>query len=178
MICSAWTADSELKLWSLIAQSPPGVRWISRLGKCRASICSASSSSISRPLASGANLSFQPEQIRELALLLNGEQLTRLDTTECCRRTEGWIAGIKLALLDYAAVDPSDALNHDVVSYLQSAAWESLSEALREALLATCICNRFCAELMDALTGAAGAARLLEQLERQQLFPAAAGKHR
>jgi LuxR family maltose regulon positive regulatory protein len=45
-----------------------------------------------------------------------------------------------------------------------------LSDPLRDALLATSIADRFCAELADALLSAPGSARLLDEMDRQQLF--------
>lgn len=172
-------ADSECRLWSLIVQSAPSVRWI--LATRRTPRFDLQRFKLIDQLTwlSGADLSFRPEQISELALLLNGSELAPLTAAEFGRRTEGWIAGVKLALLDHAEADTTDALNHDVVSYLHSAAWEPLSDPLRGALLATCVANRFCAEFADALLGAAGSARLLEELERQQLFlQPLDGKHR
>jgi LuxR family maltose regulon positive regulatory protein len=172
-------ADCELKLWSLIAQSAPCVRWIVATRQTPRFDLQRLKLIDQLTLLNGADLSFQPEQVAKLALLLNGAELPPLAAVECCRRTEGWIAGVKLALLDHADGEVSDALNHDVAAYLNSAAWESLSEPLRHALLATSVANRFCAELADALLGAPGSGRLLEELERQQLFMQPLdGKHR
>jgi LuxR family maltose regulon positive regulatory protein len=163
-------ADSEHKLWSLIAQSAPCVRWIIATRQTPRFDLQRLKLVDQLTLLNAADLSFQPEQVAELALLLNGKALPPFAATECCRRAEGWIAGVKLALLDHAEPAAGDALNYDVTAYLNSAAWESLSESLRDALLATCIANRFCAELADALLAASGSARLLDEMERLQLF--------
>jgi LuxR family transcriptional regulator, maltose regulon positive regulatory protein len=160
-------ADGESRLWSLIAQSAPCVRWIIATRRTPRFDLQRLKLVDELTLLNGADLSFAPEQIGELALLLNGQALAPLAIIECARRTEGWIAGVKLMLLDGAG---ADALNHDIAAYLNSAGWESLSDELRDALLATCLPSRFCAELTDALLGAPGSGRLLEEVERLQLF--------
>lgn len=160
-------ADTERQLWSLIAQSAPGVRWIIATRQTPRFDLQRLKLVDQLTLLDGADLSFQPEQVGELALLLNGQELSPLVAAECCRRTEGWIAGVKLALVDHAEHDP---LNHGVTAYLEYAAWDSLSEPQREVLLATCIPNRFCAELADALLSTHGCARTLDELESLQLF--------
>ena len=162
-------AESEHKLWSLIAQSSPCVRWIIATRQTPRFDLQRLKLIDQLTLLDGADLSFQPEQVAGLALLLNGKELTPVAAAECCRRTEGWVAGVKLALLD-TQVGAGDVLNYDVASYLYSAAWELLNEPLRDALLATCIANRFCAELADALLDGSGSARLLDEMERLQLF--------
>jgi LuxR family maltose regulon positive regulatory protein len=164
------SADGEHSLWSLIAQSAPCVRWIVATRRTPRFDLQRLKLIDQLTLLNGADLGFQPEQVAELALLLNGKELPPLVATERCRRAEGWIAGVKLALLDRSESDVGAALNYDVTSYLDSAAWESLGESLRSALLATCIPNRFCAELADALLDAPGSARLLDEMERLQLF--------
>lgn len=172
-------AEAEHQLWSLIAQSAPGVRWIIATRRTPHFDLQRLKLIDQLTLLEGADLSFQSEQVAELAWLLNGQKLSPLVAAECCRRTEGWIAGVKLALLDHAGVETIDPLNHDVTAYFNHAAWESLSEPLRDTLLATCIPNRFCAELADALSGTQGSARLLDELERMQTFiQPLDGKHR
>jgi len=163
-------AESEHNLWLLIAQSSPSVRWIIATRQTPRFDLQRLKLIDQLTLLNGADLSFQPQQVAELALLLNGKDLLPLAATEYCRLTEGWIAGVKLALLDQAEADVGDVLNYDVTAYLDCAAWESLSGSLRDALLATCISNRFCAELADALLGVPGSARLLGEMERLQLF--------
>jgi LuxR family maltose regulon positive regulatory protein len=160
-------ADSEHELWSLIAQSAPCVRWIVATRQAPRFDLQRLKLIDQLTLLNGADLSFQPEQVVELASLLNGQELSLPAAVECCRRTEGWIAGVKLALLDRSQ---AEVLNYDVAAYLHSAAWELLSEPLREALLATSIADRFCADLADALLNASGSARWLEEMDRLQLF--------
>lgn len=172
-------AQSEHELWSLIAQSAPCVRWIIATRQTPHFDLQRLKLVDQLTVLNGTDLSFQPQQVAELALLLNGRVLPLPAATECCRRTEGWIAGVKFALLDHADGDVSDALNYDVTSYLHSAAWEALSEPLQDALLATSISNRFCADLTDALLAAPGSARSLDEMERLQLFVQPLdGKHR
>lgn len=172
-------ADSEHTLWSLIAQSAPCVRWIIATRQTPRFDLQRLKLVDQLTVLNGADLSFQPEQVAELAQMLNAKALLPQVAIEYCRRTEGWIAGVKLALLDHAEADLGDVLNYDVTAYLHSAAWEAVSEPLRNALLATCLSNRFCAELTDSLLGAPGSGRLLDEMERLQLFLRPLdGKHR
>ncbi|MET0535562.1 MAG: LuxR C-terminal-related transcriptional regulator [Steroidobacter sp.] len=163
-------ADIEHKLWSLIAQSAPCVRWIIATRRTPRFDLQRLKLSDQLTLLGGADLSFQPEQVSELAPLLNGHELSIAVAAEVCRRSEGWIAGIKLALLDHAGAEAIDPLNHDVMDYFHHAAWDSLGDDLQDVLLATCVPNRFCAELADVLLSTQGSARLLDELEHLQLF--------
>ena len=112
-------------------------------------------------------LRFQPEQICELAMLLQQRELSLSAATECCQLAEGWIAGVKLALLEAGG---AQGLTRDIAAYFTAAAWEELSAPLRELLLVSCLGDRFCGELCDALLGEIDAARSFDELERRQLF--------
>ncbi len=160
-------ADGEHSLLSLILQSSPNVRWV--LATRRVPRFDLQRLKLDEALTTldATDLAFQPEHICELASLLHGAPLSLQEAIECSRRTEGWIAGVKLSLLARTAVD---GLSHDVRTYLIAEAWQDLPNRLREFLLATCVPERFCAELAVALLRDDDAAALLDEVEELQLF--------
>jgi LuxR family maltose regulon positive regulatory protein len=116
----------------------------------------------------------------ETRALLNG--ILRLglevdDVARLQRRTEGWAAGLYLAALSlHGREDARDFIesfagdDRQIVDYLSSEVLAGQPAELRDFLLRTSILERFCGPLCDAVTGGAGAARVLEAVERQNLF--------
>jgi len=99
------------------------------------------------------------------------------DTAKLERRTEGWIAGLKLAALSMKArgdvrwfVDTFSGDNRYVADYLVEEVLQSEPEHIRRFLLGTAILDRLSGPLCDAVTGETGSQALLEQLERRNLF--------
>ncbi|HEY0682103.1 MAG TPA: LuxR C-terminal-related transcriptional regulator [Steroidobacter sp.] len=163
-------AEGERVLSSLILHSSPSVRWVLATRRVPRFDLQRLKLDDALTLLDAAELAFEPEHIRELAWLLRGAELSSSDATECCRRTEGWAAGVKLILLESGAAEGVEGLNHDISAYLAAAAWQEFSEPLREFLLATCVPERFCSELATNLLGSDTAARYLEEIEDLQLF--------
>lgn len=161
-------AEGERVLLSLILQSPPGVRWILATRRMPRFDLQRLKLDDALTLLDAADLAFQPEHICELSLVLRGTPLSRQEASECCQRTEGWIAGVKLTLLE--STERDYGLNHDISAYLKAEAWQDLPDRLRDFLLATCIPERFCAELAVALLEDDGATQSLDELEQLQLF--------
>jgi ATP/maltotriose-dependent transcriptional regulator MalT len=116
----------------------------------------------------------------ETRALLNG--ILRLglevdDVARLQRRTEGWAAGLYLAALSLRGrEDARDFIesfagdDRQIVDYLSSEVLAGQPAELRDFLVRTSILERFCGPLCDAVTGGAGAARVLEAVERQNLF--------
>ena len=93
------------------------------------------------------------------------------------RRTEGWIAGLKLAALSMKArgdvlgfVDEFSGNNRYVADYLVEEVLKSEPERIRRFLLATSILDRLNGSLCDAVIGDTESQALLEELERRNLF--------
>ncbi|WP_198683842.1 LuxR C-terminal-related transcriptional regulator [Peristeroidobacter agariperforans] len=170
-------ADGERVLLSLILHSSPSVRWILATRRVPRFDLQRLKLDDALTLLDAADLAFQPKQICELSLLLRGTPLSLQDATECAQRTEGWIAGVKLSLLESA--ERGDGLDHDISAYLKAAAWQDVPDRLRDFLLATCVPERFCGELAVALLKEDAATRCLDELEQLQLFVRALdGTHR
>jgi LuxR family maltose regulon positive regulatory protein len=110
---------------------------------------------------------------RALRLPLDAEKITTLET-----RTEGWIAGLQLAVLSMQSKQNVDSFveafsgsNRHVIDYLAEEVLAQQPEAMRDFLCQTSILDRFCAPLCDAVrkTGV-DSQTILEHLERQNLF--------
>lgn len=103
---------------------------------------------------------------------LTGEMITRLH-----ERTEGWAAGLYLAVLSMRGredvspfIESFAGSDRRIVDYLGA---EMLAEQPDEDLaflLATSALDRFCAPLCDAVTGGQGARAMLDRIERSNYF--------
>jgi ATP/maltotriose-dependent transcriptional regulator MalT len=92
-------------------------------------------------------------------------------------RTEGWPAGLYLAFLSIRGVsDPEAALaefggsSRHVVDYLTEVVLDSETDEHRSFLLETSILERMCVPLCDSVTGTRDSARVLDEIERANLF--------
>jgi LuxR family transcriptional regulator, maltose regulon positive regulatory protein len=122
-------------------------------------------------------LRFSPE---ETGQLLNG--LLDLDLPEphiqaLHGRTEGWVAALYLAALSIGQqadaarfIDEFSGDDRHVVDYLGSEVLGGLGGEVRDFLLCTAILDRLSAPLCDAVTGKRTARRLLQEIERSNLF--------
>jgi LuxR family transcriptional regulator, maltose regulon positive regulatory protein len=92
-------------------------------------------------------------------------------------RTEGWVAGLQLAGLslrgqpDVAGFVESFSGSHRyVLDFLTEEVLDRQPDEVRAFLLGTSVLDRLSGELCDAVTGRTGSQRLLEQVERSNLF--------
>jgi LuxR family transcriptional regulator, maltose regulon positive regulatory protein len=104
----------------------------------------------------------------ELALPMEQLQLLRAST-------EGWAAGLYLAglsLRERPARDGMEDLGYDrhLIGYLGDEVLAAQETHARAFLLDTCVLDRFCASLCDALRGDGASRRLLGEIERANLF--------
>jgi LuxR family transcriptional regulator, maltose regulon positive regulatory protein len=124
-----------------------------------------------------ADLQFTDE---EALALLNGSmglQLRVGDVQRLAERTEGWAAGLYLAGLSLRGrQDPSAFIaafhgdNRHIADYLGAEVLVRQPDTIRTFLLRTSILERLSGPLCDAVLEAEGSARLLEELERSNLF--------
>lgn len=104
-------------------------------------------------------------------------ELNSHDLETLLGRTEGWVAGLRLAGLSLQGRDnPSNLIqafagsNRFILDYLAEEVLERQEPELQTFLLQTSILERLCAPLCDALTGGTNAQTLLERLEKTNLF--------
>ena len=92
-------------------------------------------------------------------------------------RTEGWAAGLRLALISLAGRRDPDGFVQEfsgsertVAAYLMAEVLERHPAEVRELLLRTSILERVSGPLADFLTGGAGSERILQELEDANAF--------
>ncbi|MBM0106423.1 hypothetical protein JM946_16950 [Steroidobacter sp. S1-65] len=161
-------AEGERALSSLILRSSPSVRWVLATRRAPRFDLQRLKLDDALTLLDAAELAFQSEEISALAQLLHGTELSPTEATACARRTEGWIAGVKLSLLERG--ERVEGLNHDISAYFAAAAWQDLSAPLRAFLLVTSVPERFCGELACALLEDDTVACHLDEVASLQLF--------
>jgi LuxR family transcriptional regulator, maltose regulon positive regulatory protein len=105
-------------------------------------------------------------------LELRDDQVERL-----VERTEGWAAGLRLAALSLRSEPDADRFIADfagddraVADYLSGEVLAAQAPDVREFLLRTSIADHLCGSLADALTGAGGGARALDEMHHAGLF--------
>jgi LuxR family transcriptional regulator, maltose regulon positive regulatory protein len=96
-------------------------------------------------------------------------------------RTEGWVAGLRLAALSLVGHPDPEAFAAEfsgsermVAEYLLAEVLERQSDEVRQLLLRTSILERVNGPLADLLTGTTGGERILHDLEQVNAFVAAA----
>jgi len=115
-----------------------------------------------------------------MGLPLSAEQVAALQA-----RTEGWIAGLQLAALslqdreDVAGFITAFTGSHRyVVDYLVEEVLVRQPEDVQDFLLQTCILDRLCGPLCDAVRGRDDSQARLAQIERSNLFLVALDEER
>ena len=116
----------------------------------------------------------------ETAALLNGTMglaLAPADIRALQQRTEGWAAGLHLAGLSLRGrPEPSEFIrafagdDRQIVDYLLAEVLDGLPAEIRAFLLRTSVLDRLSGPLCDAVTGCEEAQRILEKMERSNLF--------
>jgi LuxR family transcriptional regulator, maltose regulon positive regulatory protein len=101
---------------------------------------------------------------------------------ELLRRTEGWMAGLRLAAMHARSEAPHSGRVTDiagdeplVTDYLWDEVLGRLPQQTRLFMLRTSVAERLSGDLADALTGEPGGARTLERLSRENSFVEALG---
>jgi LuxR family maltose regulon positive regulatory protein len=122
------------------------------------------------------DLRFTMEEAREL-FATAGVELPDPALAQLHERTEGWAAGLRLAALSLSGhPDPAQfaaefsGSERTVADYLLAEVLERQSEEVRRLLLRTSVLDRVSGELADLLTGRAGGARVLQELEAVNAF--------
>jgi LuxR family transcriptional regulator, maltose regulon positive regulatory protein len=122
------------------------------------------------------DLRFSIDETREL-LLAAGIKLSESDIAVLFERTEGWVAGLRLAAISLAHhPDPQrfvrefSGSERTVAGYLLAEVLERQPAEVRELLLRTSVLDRVSGPLADFLTGSSGSERILQELEDANAF--------
>ena len=94
-----------------------------------------------------------------------GRPISQAERDHLMRRTEGWLAGLRLTAL--AGEVDQVAAQALIIDYLQDEVLGRLPQQVREFMMRTSLSPTVPAELAHILTGEAGAAGLLEHLGRE-----------
>jgi LuxR family transcriptional regulator, maltose regulon positive regulatory protein len=123
-----------------------------------------------------ADLRFTERETREL-LEASGVTLSEAGTALLHQRTEGWAAGLRLAVLSLRDhPDPErfvaefSGTNRAVTEYLLAEMLDRQPGQVRDLLLRTSLLDRVNGELADLLTGQPGSERILLDLEDANAF--------
>jgi LuxR family maltose regulon positive regulatory protein len=124
-----------------------------------------------------ASLRFSATEARELLVRKSGVSLPQRALDQLYDRTEGWVTALQLAALTLVRhPDPSafawafSGSNAAVADYLLETVMSGLAQSSRDFLLATGILDELNAELCNAVTGRSDSRRLLDELERSNVF--------
>ncbi|MCP2245837.1 LuxR C-terminal-related transcriptional regulator [Lentzea aerocolonigenes] len=113
----------------------------------------------------------------EALLAAHGVELSPADVDLLLRRTEGWIGGLRFAVMNLAAgsAKPDEllmfaGLDQVVSRYLGEEVLARHPQRVRDLLVATSVCDTVSAELAGALTGHPSPGVVLDALERTNSF--------
>ena len=122
------------------------------------------------------DLRFTERETREL-LAAAGIGLSDAGAAALYRRTEGWAAGLRLAVISLSGhPDPErfvaefSGTDRAVGEYLMAEMLEGQPDEVRRMLLRTSLVDRMNGELADLLTGRSGSEQLLLELEDANAF--------
>ena len=123
-----------------------------------------------------ADLRFSERETREL-LDASGIALSEAGAALLHQRTEGWAAGLRLAVISLAGhPDPErfvaefSGSDRTVAEYLLAEMLDRQPPDVQDLLLRTCLLDRVNGELADLLTGRPGSERILLDLEDANAF--------
>ncbi len=124
-----------------------------------------------------ADLRFTPDEATAFLGDVMGLALSASDVAALEEVTEGWVAALQLAALSMqdrgdvsGFVEAFSGSNRHVLDFLAEEVLGRQPEEVREFLLETSVLERMSAPLCDALSGHTDGQRMLERLERDNLF--------
>lgn len=128
-----------------------------------------------------AGLAFGPHEATQL-FAGHGLPLDRAQVVTLLTRTEGWAAGLRLAAMSLVGCDDLSrgvatyaGDDRSVAEYLIAEVLCRLEPQVQRFLLRTCVTDRLCGDLADAMTGRRGGGQLLERLVRDNAFVSGLG---
>ena len=127
-----------------------------------------------------ADLRFTTDEAREFLNRVMGLDLTAADVDALDERTEGWVAGLQLAALSLRGIQERAEVagfieaftgsHRFVIDYLADEVLARQPVQVRDFLLHTAVLDLLTGPLCDAVTGGDDGPRMLETLERGNLF--------
>lgn len=126
-------------------------------------------------LIDGHDLRLTPAQVSALAVKMDIEIPDASHISQLLQQTEGWMAGVKIALLACAragdsALSAFSGSQPELVDYFAHVVLRGLSEDQRDFLLFSSLLERFDAALCDTVLVRENSAGLIDRLMSQGLF--------
>ena len=122
------------------------------------------------------DLRFTERETRDL-LAASGIGLSDAGAAALCHRTEGWAAGLRLAVISLGIhpdperfVDEFSGTDRAIGEYLMGEMLERQPSEVRSMLLRTSLVDRVNGELADLLAGRSGSEQMLLELEEANAF--------
>ena len=122
-------------------------------------------------------LRFTPPEAAALVRAASDIELSPSDVADLVSRADGWAAGIHLAALSLQShpspgefVRNFSGTNRFIVNFLAEEVLSRQPPEIRRFLTRTAVLTRFCAPLCDAVVESSDAAKIIEVLERENLF--------
>lgn len=132
-----------------------------------------------------SDLRFVPDETTEFFAKCGGIQLSNEDVATVQKKTEGWAAAMRLAVLSlHEHADPVSLIRkmagteRDISDYFFDEVLARQSETMQQFLLYTSILDRMTGELCQAVTGIAESHAYLQQLDKGSLFLVALDERR
>ncbi|MEC0136934.1 LuxR C-terminal-related transcriptional regulator [Paenibacillus macerans] len=132
-----------------------------------------------------SDLRFAPDETTEFFAKCGGIQLSNEDAAVVQKKTEGWAAAMRLAILSlHEHADPASLVwkmagtERDISDYFFDEVFSLQSETMQHFLLYTSILDRMTGELCQAVTGIAESDAYLQQLDKESLFLVALDQRR
>ena len=130
-----------------------------------------------------ADLGFTRHEIESICNQAAPGRLTESQLDTLAQRTDGWIAGIRLALASIEQVDGKEVqsivdawpVSRWLDEYIVEEVLEALPDEVRQFVLATVILSELNPELCDEALGIQTSARLLDEVRRRLVFVRPAG---
>lgn len=123
------------------------------------------------------DLSFTSEETATFIKNTAGIDLSKQDLIMLERRTEGWVAGLKMATLSFkgkkdisAYIKAFSGSNRYIMDYLAEEVLNQQPSSIKQFLLETSVLERLCSSLCNAVTDRSDSQEILARLERANLF--------
>jgi LuxR family transcriptional regulator, maltose regulon positive regulatory protein len=133
----------------------------------------------------GDDLRFSIEETRAFFTQMTGDVLSANDIDTLGEKTEGWAAGLQMAVLSMQGrkdlsefVRTFSGSHRYIMDYLVEEVLHRQTDEVQAFLLQTSILERLNGELCDAVTGRTGSQQRLEMLENANMFLLPLDEHR
>ncbi|MGI4802630.1 MAG: LuxR C-terminal-related transcriptional regulator [Janthinobacterium lividum] len=166
------TSDGSASLAGLLHRLPAGVHVVTASRQTPTLDLALSQNLAGALLVDKRDLRFTMEEVKAWMGQCNESRLSQADIALLVDRTEGWAAGLSLAIVGLAqAADPRAFVSgfsgekRSLHAYFARSVMAGLPAAQRDFLLTTCVPDRLCAELCNRLTGRDDGQDMLDCLE-------------